>query len=176
MSGWFVIVMIAVSLTGLGYLARTDAKRRRIFGQIALHRRRFIWPARLAVFGPGLLLVGLGHWSGLMIWAGAVTTLGWAMAAIRPQGYVHALYAADGIAIALKRHMLNLWDLTTHRWTGLRVQLSDLIAPKHHKIVPEEQLATLQNRITSLQAELDMQKGTEVSEPAAPALMSSQVQ
>ena len=82
-----VFVLITLSLTGLGYLAVTDPKRRRSFGQPKLDGRRLLWPARSAVFGPGVYLTLIGHWSGLSIWAGAVTTLGWAMAAIRPDTY-----------------------------------------------------------------------------------------
>ncbi|MEM6578821.1 MAG: hypothetical protein AAF678_10040 [Pseudomonadota bacterium] len=90
MSGWAIFALIVLSLIGLGYLAATDAKRRRIFRQSPIETRPFAWPARIATFAPGIYFCLIGHWSGLTIWAGAVTTLGWAMVAIPPNRYAEA--------------------------------------------------------------------------------------
>ncbi|MEM9248835.1 MAG: hypothetical protein AAGB05_09095 [Pseudomonadota bacterium] len=90
MSGLVIAGLTGLSLAGLGYMAVTDPKRRRVFRQPPLTGRRWLWPARVAVFAPAAVLVALGHWSGLMIWAGAVSVLGWAMAAVRPDGYALA--------------------------------------------------------------------------------------
>ncbi|MEL6206231.1 MAG: hypothetical protein AAFR47_13115 [Pseudomonadota bacterium] len=87
MNGLAILGLIGVSLAGLGYMAVTDAKRRRVFDLPAFTGRRWLWPARAAVFGPGLVLAAAGHWSGATIWAGAVTVLGWAMAALPPATY-----------------------------------------------------------------------------------------
>lgn len=90
MSGASIFALIVLSLLGLGYLAATDPKRRRIFGQSKLEGRLMAWPARVAAFAPGMYLTVIGHWSGLTIWAGAVTTIGWAMVAIPPTRYAEA--------------------------------------------------------------------------------------
>lgn len=87
MSGWVIFAGIVLSLSGLAYLAATDPKRRRTHNLTKIEKRPFIWPARAATFGPGVYLTAIGHWSGLSIWAGAVTTLGWVIAAITPQTY-----------------------------------------------------------------------------------------
>lgn len=87
MSSWVVFAASLISLAGLGYLASTDPKRRRTHGLAKLKKRTFLWPARLATFGPGLYLAVIGHWAGLSIWAGTATTLGWVIAAITPQAY-----------------------------------------------------------------------------------------
>ncbi|MEM1079369.1 MAG: hypothetical protein AAGI09_12645 [Pseudomonadota bacterium] len=83
-------LLLITSLLGLGYIAATDPKRRRAFGQTKLETRPFLWPARGAVFAPGVLLLLGANWSGFTIWAGAVTVLGWIMAAIAPSSYAAA--------------------------------------------------------------------------------------
>lgn len=90
MTGLTIFGLIGLSLGGLGYLSATDPKRRRIFGQSKVEHRPLLWPARLATFLPGVVFVVVGHWSGLTIWAGAVTTLGWAMVAVPPNRYREA--------------------------------------------------------------------------------------
>lgn len=94
-----VFGLILLSLVGLGYLAWADPKRRRTFRQPRLDRRRLLWPARAAVFAPGLLLIALAHWSGLAIWAGAVTVLGWIMAAVSPDTYGLLVKRANAAAV-----------------------------------------------------------------------------
>ncbi|MEM8553497.1 MAG: hypothetical protein AAGF71_01590 [Pseudomonadota bacterium] len=88
--GTILTASIVLSLVGLVYLASTDPKRRRAHGQSPVNRRLFLWPARLFVFGPGIVLIAIAHWSGLAIWAGAVTVLGWIMAAVSPSQYAQA--------------------------------------------------------------------------------------
>lgn len=108
MTGLFTIIMVLLSLTGLAYLASTDPKRRRIFRQKPLEARRLLWPARVALFLPGICLILLANWSGLAIWAGAVTVLGWVMAALQPELYARArawVVARSGLAIVLVRHV-----------------------------------------------------------------------
>ena len=87
MSMGAVFALTLLSLLGLGYFVRTDPKRRRAFKQAKLDRRPLLWPARVALFGPGILLIATAHWSGLAIWAGTVTVVGWLMAAISPETY-----------------------------------------------------------------------------------------
>ncbi|MEM8648667.1 MAG: hypothetical protein AAGF86_20325, partial [Pseudomonadota bacterium] len=87
MSGWIVFILILLSLYGLAYLMRTDPKRRRTHDLPQLKDRPLVWPARLMIFGPGAYLIAIGHWSGLSIWAGAITTLGWMMITTSPDTY-----------------------------------------------------------------------------------------
>lgn len=87
MSGWMIFGLILLSLGGLAYLALIDAKRRRTFRQDPVISKPLVWPACFGAFGPGIYLTIISHWSGLAIWAGAVTTLGWIMVAITPDTY-----------------------------------------------------------------------------------------
>ena len=84
MTGLLVVLALAMSIAGIFYLAMTDAKRRRVFGLAAVEVRRWVWPARCAVFGPGMLLAALGNMAGFVIWLGALTVLGWTVAALPP--------------------------------------------------------------------------------------------
>ncbi|MEM9439395.1 MAG: hypothetical protein AAGA73_03025 [Pseudomonadota bacterium] len=103
MSFALVFALIAISLVGLGYLATTDPKRRRSHGLASLERQPLVWPSRVATFGPGILLIIVGHWSGLAIWAGAVTVLGWIIAALPPAQYTQ-LKDAFGIGVLKVTH------------------------------------------------------------------------
>lgn len=80
-----VLPALACTLLGLAYLAATDAKRRRAFG-LGARPRRFAWPARVAVFAPGLALATAGAWAAFTIWLGAATVAGWGVAASPPGG------------------------------------------------------------------------------------------
>ncbi|MEM9329925.1 MAG: hypothetical protein AAGA53_01290 [Pseudomonadota bacterium] len=79
-----VLLYTILSICGICYLAVTNPKRRRAFDLAVLSERRWIWPARLSVIVPFLFLVFTANWSGLSIWAGAVTVLGWIVAATSP--------------------------------------------------------------------------------------------
>lgn len=76
---------ITVSLLGIAYLAVTNPKRRRAFDQTELTTRAWVWPARAAVLIPLAFLTFTANWSGLSIWAGTVTVIGWIIAAISPE-------------------------------------------------------------------------------------------
>lgn len=161
MNGWSLLLLIALSLSGLGYLARTDPKRRRVHRLPPVSRRRFLWPARLATFAPGALLIAIGHWSGLMIWAGAVTTLGWVLAAIPParyaalaeQGAQHWTRATTTTRAALAP--AGAW-LDAKR-TRLRASVA---LPRRHSARPRREagnaayIAALEARIVALEARL----------------------
>lgn len=159
MSGVGVFLAIMVSLAGLATLAMTDPKRRRAHGQLPLASRPFFWPARLAVFGPGLGLLLSGHWSGLTIWAGAITTLGWAMAAITPARYATALARARTHLRAaltqgqkLARGLRRALPRTPPKW-----RLPYLTRAAQNTATAAElatELTTLKTRITALEARL----------------------
>jgi len=82
-----VFALVALSLLGLGYFLKTDPKRRRTAGLPMFESRRLLWPARALLLAPGALLLVLGHWSGLAIWAGTVTVVGWVLAATSGAAY-----------------------------------------------------------------------------------------
>lgn len=162
MSGWVIFAAILISLAGLCYLSVTDPKRRRTHGLPKLDRRPFFWPARLATFGPGVFLTVIGHWSGLTIWAGAVTTLGWTMAAITPKTY--AKLRAD-----LRTYRQDYWAKACERAHGLsrlparyvperirawRIDLPGLTTALMRPTQPVEDIEALKARITALEARL----------------------
>lgn len=79
---------ILVSLCALAVLAWRDPERRRAGGRggspaaqspmLGVGSRRALAAAALA---PGAVLIVLGEWAGLTIWAGALLSVGWALAA-----------------------------------------------------------------------------------------------
>ena len=87
----------AVSLAALGYLAATDPKRRRAFRlPPAAGRRRGSAGRRCscrASPSPGWPAAG-----GFLVWFGAVTVAGWAIAALRPQRAERARHALAAAA------------------------------------------------------------------------------
>lgn len=161
MSGFLIFACLVVSLAGLAYLALTDPKRRRTHGQEVLDRRPYLWPARIALFGPGVLLTGLGHWSGLTIWAGAVTTLGWLIAALSPATYA-------GLVQDVRRNRMEAWDWlkamaqtlfdVPARYVPERLKAWTLELPRMRKISPGRtqpaEVEELKARITALEARL----------------------
>ncbi|MEM6546279.1 MAG: hypothetical protein AAF713_00885 [Pseudomonadota bacterium] len=109
MTAIWTIVALAVSTLGIGYLAATDAKRRRVFRRPPLEKRRWTFLARTAVFAPAVPLIVVGDLAALVIWMGAATVLGWGIAAVSPR-------QLDGLAVWLRRHLSISWV----RWTLLR--------------------------------------------------------
>lgn len=165
MSGALIFGLIVLSLAGLGYLAWTDPKRRRVHGIPLPQRRRFLWPARVVVFGPGLLLTGLGHWSGLAIWAGAVTTLGWVLAALSPARYA-ALMEHGRQSFTVLRRQTRALMAPVKAWIRLgakRIRTAaatslSRIGPTH--ATDTDYIAALEARIVALEARLMRLEGT----------------
>ena len=78
------VLAIAASLAGLAYLTGTDPKRRRAFRMppaTAAHPRMG-WAVVLA---PGLFVASVAGGGGFTVWTGAVSVLGWAIAALPPE-------------------------------------------------------------------------------------------
>lgn len=84
MSALILIASIAVTTLCIGDLARVNAKRRRVLGLPELAGWRLVWPKRIVLFAPGVLLLWLGDVSGFVIWLGAASVLGWILAALPP--------------------------------------------------------------------------------------------
>lgn len=83
MTALLTLSALALTLLGLGYLTAGDPKRRRSF-KLRQVERRFLWPARLLVFAPGLALLVLGQGAAFVMWMGAATIAGWLIAAKKP--------------------------------------------------------------------------------------------
>ncbi|MEO0622179.1 MAG: hypothetical protein AAFU49_00385 [Pseudomonadota bacterium] len=85
MTGPASLLAVAVTVAGQAVLRLSDAKRRRVF---SLPARRF-GPLRVlargAVWLPGVALVLLGDVAALVIWMGAATVTGWAIACVTPE-------------------------------------------------------------------------------------------
>lgn len=167
MSGALIFGLIVLSLAGLGYLAWTDPKRRRVHGIPLPQRRRCLWPARVVVFGPGLLLTGLGHWSGLAIWAGAVTTLGWVLAALSPARYAALMEHGRQSFTVLQRRVRALmapvkaWiSVSAARIKAAAATSLSRIGPAHPKAADTDTIASLEARIVALEAQLLRLEGT----------------
>lgn len=83
MSGVAILLAVGVSLAAIAALAATDPKRRRAFRLPQVERRqgRLLWAL---VFIPGILLPFASGAAGFVVWTGAVTVAGWAVAALPP--------------------------------------------------------------------------------------------
>lgn len=77
---------VAVTLLGLAYLTATDPKRRRAFKRPP-PSRRLVLPAFALVFAPGVALLVFGQGAAFVMWLGAVTVLGWLVAARAPAAH-----------------------------------------------------------------------------------------
>lgn len=164
---------ILLSLGGLGYLAFADPKRRRTFKLAPLARRPGLWPARIAVFAPGVALILASHWSGLAIWAGAVTVLGWILAALPPQRYATGL---ANMAFGGQRLRASIHSLIQNAAPGpgrslFKTPPGKFAATAAHlwprgKRKPE--IENLRARITALEVRI-LQLETEAKPPNTPA-------
>jgi hypothetical protein len=83
MSAAATVIGTAVSLGALGYLAATDPKRRRAFRLPPTEGRRagLAW---LVALTPGVVIPSLGGGGGFIVWLGATSVGGWALAAVSP--------------------------------------------------------------------------------------------
>lgn len=175
MSGSWVFAGLVFSLASLTYLASTDPKRRRSHGQKVLERPSLLWPARIVLWGPGMLLIGLGNWSGLVIWAGALTTLGWVLVAISPAAYAQLRKDIQRIRIQvweqLGRRAQSLLE-TQARYVPERLRAWSLKIPRVRLSAAERTQSAvveeLNARITALEARLNrLERGEEPMTPMA---------
>lgn len=75
---------LAVSTAVLIHLARTDPKRRRVFGLPEHQGRRWTKASVAVLIAPGIALLATGDAAGFTIWLGALTVIGWGIAALNP--------------------------------------------------------------------------------------------
>jgi len=96
MSGIWTLLAVGASLAAVARLAASDPKRRRVFGLPPTGRPR---RARLLLgmaLAPCAALAWLGTTADVVIWCGAVTTLGWFLVAIPPATQLSMAQAASG--------------------------------------------------------------------------------
>lgn len=158
MSGGLLCALILLSLAALGYLAFTDPKRRRVHGMAPASGHRFLWPALLALFGPGLSLMVVGHWSGLMIWAGTMTVLGWIMAATPPALYASIL-ATSAKTWSDARLLLARLNGQLRTGAGRGRGLLERMDLRPQKQADNSRTAALEARIAALEARLTLVEG-----------------
>ena len=80
-----IIAGLCISTAALAYLTHTDPKRRRVFGQPGYQRPRRVWSSLLVLSAPGIWLLISENGAGFAIWLGALTVIGWGVAATNPR-------------------------------------------------------------------------------------------
>ncbi len=84
MTAFVTVIATAITLAGIGWLAVTDPKRRRVFEMSDPARPRRTVPVVAAAFIPGIALLALGNGAAFVVWLGATTVFGWGIAALTP--------------------------------------------------------------------------------------------
>jgi hypothetical protein len=154
----------AVSFAAIGYLAATDPKRRSAFRLPPVPRRhpRLAWTALLV---PGLAVAGLAGGGGFLAWFGAVTVVGWAVAAVRPDG-------SGTLGLALADGLARLRDLSAEAVQRLRAIAARLVALRPALLArastarDPDRVAALEARVSALEAELAALRGAAAAERA----------
>lgn len=152
------LIYTIISICGICYLAVTNPKRRRAFNLAILNRRRWVWAARLSIILPFLLLIFTANWSGLSIWAGAVTVLGWIVAATSP----HHLAAVRRASIRVFEQVRNRSSAAISSIFSSENSVSGklyLKANKHELSKARKKIKQLEGKIEKLEkklADLDM--------------------
>ncbi|MEM0922425.1 MAG: hypothetical protein AAGF44_01055 [Pseudomonadota bacterium] len=186
MTGPLTILALILSGIGLAYLAVTDPKRRRAFAQPVLERRRWKLVARLLVFLPGFGLAFLGDVAAVIIWLGAITVLGWGIAALSPL-HIDALKSKSREAAG--NYAMRLAGLATPLRAAAGVVLGSLswaLSKGVERVTPGQvpvlvlpsrrgdsaRIAELEARVVALEAALaDLAPATEIAvEMPAPPL------
>lgn len=156
------LVGTGVSLAAIGYLAATDPKRRSAFRlpPVAERHPRLAW---WAVLLPGIAVTWFAGAGGMLVWAGAITVAGWALAAVRPGGTgalsgvladaVSALRQGTGRAVAGTRTLLR----------GASTRLAT--ARPAVRSSGGDRVAALEARVAALEAEIAALRG--IDEPSA---------
>lgn len=141
-----VIAAVLVGVAAIVRLAWTDPKRRRVFGLDAYEGPRRVWLLLLVLVAPGALLLAAGDAAGFTIWIGALTVLGWAVAALSPDrsaavaaGIRRRAGGAGGAVVAVRSALARGVRTVREAWHTLRH------APTR--------LAALERRVAELEAE-----------------------
>lgn len=159
MNAFLVVAAVLLSVTLLVNLARTDPKRRRVFGLEPHEGPRRTKTMLAVLILPGVLLLFLGNGAGFTIWLGALTVLGWGVAALDP---VRSQAILSG-----SRHLVTRWSdrmrtgaqTLTRAWRARR-ENADRIARLEARVQElEDQIRRLDT--SSPQAALHRPAGTE---------------
>lgn len=83
MTALLTLAAVAATLLGLAYFTASDPKRRRAF-KLPPRGRSLTLPACALVFAPGIALLAFGQGAAFAMWLGAVSVVGWLLAARAP--------------------------------------------------------------------------------------------
>ncbi|MEM7508379.1 MAG: hypothetical protein AAF415_16725 [Pseudomonadota bacterium] len=146
------LLALTVSSAGIAYLAATDPKRRRAFRQVELTAPRRTVLARIAVFAPGVALVTLGSAGPVVIWAGALTVFGWAIAALSPLHIASIRALSTRVFGRLEQRLSRV----RAAWAEARLNASTAVATRLAVRDPadRERIAALEKRVAALEAQL----------------------
>lgn len=78
------LIALLVSLLSLIYLCKTDPKRRRTYKRKLIVKNRYQSLAWLICLLPGIILILLELYPAFVMWAAALTLIGWLVAIKKP--------------------------------------------------------------------------------------------
>lgn len=135
-----IIAALAASLAALIHLARTDPKRRRVFGLPEYQRKRRSRLLLAVLIVPGITLLATGDAAGFTIWLGALTVTGWGVAALDPQ-------RSAAVGTRILGTGSNAWDRAVACFNTLR---------NHYRTLRDtlERIKALERRVAELEAEI----------------------
>ncbi|MEM8790182.1 MAG: hypothetical protein AAGE80_01090 [Pseudomonadota bacterium] len=151
MTSFLTIIALLLSAVAAAYIAVTDPKRRRAFRQEQVTERTYLWPARLAILGPGVIFMLLGYWAAMVIWAGGVTVIGWGVAATSPIHIAQFKSWASEVQAALSARIADARSDVV-----ARVKSANWSAGGR-----DAEIASLNERIRELEAKVSMLEGEE---------------
>lgn len=152
MSGLGVLA-VAATTAALAYLAATDPKRRRAFGLAPWHRPRHATVAWSIALGVGPILLAAGTASDVVVWLGAITVIGWGIAAVNP-------VTAGRLAQAAER----MWPSLVGRCR--RFLPGHLLSAAVRQDGLDRRIATLEQRIARLEARLAASSPSDTRPPS----------
>lgn len=154
MDVFVVIAALSIGVAALIHLARTDPKRRRVFGLPAHVGPRRTRIALAALIVPGIGLLALGNGAGFTVWLGALTVLGWGVAALDPVRSQALLSRAAGMTG-------KLGGTARAAWHGSAEAVRTLRDGYRFLSKGPARIAALEERVAELEAQL---AGTEAQE------------
>ena len=147
MNAVFAIAAVLVSTAAVVHLTRTDPKRRRVFGLPDYENRRRTGASLALLFAPGAALLVAGDGAGFTIWLGALTVLGWGIAAMSPAQAGSLRSGMSAFAGCALTRTASGWRGAVH---GLHAARAGILFLRDGG----ERIALLEARIDRLEAEL----------------------
>ncbi|EKV31848.1 hypothetical protein C882_3600 [Caenispirillum salinarum AK4] len=171
MNGAWTLIAIAATLIAIGRLAVADPKRRRVFRLPPRPVPLRPLPAWGLVLAPGLILAALGTPADVVIWCGATTAAGWALAAVPPPLAQRLMSAVA--AGRWRRHVARLPALVPARraLVGMArradppTRTADASGTSARVAALEARLAVLEAELAALQARPSVPAPAPASEP-----------